>query len=161
MKFIPFSILLLFLAPCNSPKTIASSQSSNDNSKVEIRFSKTACFGKCPVFTMTVSGAAKTITYTGKQNVKKLGTFTKPISNDSITILVREFDNIHFFDLNEKNMSGIPDLPSIITSYSNNGKTKTVEESTNKPSVLGNLEKILTEIANSEGWQKTEATDTH
>ena len=156
MKFIPFSILLLFLAPCNSPKTIAKSQTEDDNSKVKIVFSKSPCFGKCPVFTMTISGTTKTVTYEGKQNVKKIGTYTKTISNDSISKLVKGFESAHFFDLDDKNSAYIPDLPSTFITFSNNGKTKTVEESTNKPSPLNDLEKQLTEIANSEGWQKAE-----
>ncbi len=156
MKFIPFSILLLFLTPCNSPKSIAKSNKEEDNSKVKIVFTKSPCFGKCPVFTFTISGATKTATYEGKQNVKKIGTYTKPISNDSISMLIKGFESVHFFDLDDKNSAYIPDLPSIFITFSNNGKTKTVEESTNKPSPLNDLEKQLTEIANSDGWQKAE-----
>ena len=161
MKFIPLSILLLFISPCNKPKSIASTTTQNDKNKVTITFRETACFGTCPVFTMTINGETNTATYLGEQNVTKIGTFAKYISNDSISKLTEAFEKIHFFDLDEKNFGNIPDLPSIIISYSSNGKTKTIEESTNKPSSLRELENLLKEIADSEGWRKMEEKEKH
>ncbi len=161
MKFISLSILLLFISPCNKPKTIASTTSQNEKIKSAITFQETACFGKCPIFTMTIKGETNMITYLGQQNVTKIGTFTKTISNDSISKLDEVFDKIHFFDLHDKDMGRIPDLPSIIITYSSNGKTKKIEESTNKSSSLRELESLLMTIADSEGWRKVEAKKKH
>ena len=161
MKFILSSFFLFVLAPCNAPKNVVNSKAEVDNSKVVITYHQSPCFGKCPVFTMTINGANKTIIYSGQSNVSKIGKFTKSIENDSITKLVEAFDNAHFFDLNDKYLGNIVDFPSTTISFTDKDRTKTVEERAVAPKELKVIEKLLSEIANSEGWKKEEEEAEH
>ena len=154
MKFIVYALFILMLAPCNNPKSISHTKTETDNSKVIIIYKKTACMGKCPVFTMTINGENKTIIYAGQYNVTKIGTYSKAISNDSLTKIVAIFGNAHFLEMEDKNIGYVPDLSTTIISYTNHGKSKTIEESAIKLTGLGDLKKLLDDIADSDGWKK-------
>ncbi len=157
MKYILYSALII-VASCNKTSKSATThqQEKPDVSKVVISYEATACFGKCPMFTMTINGATQTITYVGSQNVEKLGTYTKHYEVDSIITLVNAFDKAKYFELNNEYLGHIVDFPSVITSYSNYGKTKKIKDRTGGPGELRDLERLLYIISNGEGWKKQE-----
>ncbi len=156
MKIILYSISILLIASCNSPKSAEKARPNTDNSGVTIVYQQTACFGKCPVFTMTVKGESKMMWYNGQQNVSKMGLYTKSILNDSITKLVSMFDKANFFDLNDKYMSTVTDFPSAIITYTKNWQTKKIEDRHDGPPQLKEIEKLLFDISKSDGWEKRE-----
>jgi hypothetical protein len=172
MKFILYSSFLFLLAPCNGSKKAISTTNSNSTSAsattktntspktqndlrtVSIIYRKTPCFGTCAAFTLTVNGSSNSVTYKGDLNVEKIGNYEKNISDDELTKLVNAFDKKKFFEFKDGYKTPATDIPSKLITYSINGKTKKVEDQQNAPAELKELEKLLDEIADSNGWKK-------
>jgi hypothetical protein len=155
MKTILYSIFILLLAPCNSPKNI-SSATANDYTGLIITFQTTACFGQCPIYTLTINGKTKTAIFKGEANTEKIGTFSKSITDDEISSLVNTFEAAKFNSLNDEYLGEIVDFPVKYITYTKKGITKKIKERSGAPDVLLSLEKTLYAFADSEGWKKTE-----
>ena len=65
---------------------------------VIITLERTACFGTCPIYKLTISGDGKVV-YEGEKFVNVLGTQTDEISQEKVKELVDEFDKIGYFSL--------------------------------------------------------------
>lgn len=154
MKLLMYSFFVLLLAPCNAKKAVKTAE--QDNSKAVITFQTTACFGRCPIYTLTINGENKTATFMGVQNTEKIGTYTKSISKKELDELITAFEGAKFMSLENEYMGPITDFPVKITTYTNNGQTKKIKTRSNVPEEITNLEKRLIEIGNSEGWKKSE-----
>ena len=168
MKLIIYSVFLLFLAPCNGTKKTASTASSGTSASattqtaaknqlrtVSFSLQKTACFGRCPMFTLTINGETNTATYKGDQNVDKVGTYEKKISDDELQKLVDAFEKRKLFDMQDAyNKQQVTDLPSTYVSYSINGKSKKIQDRFQAPPELKELEKLLDDFGNTDGWEK-------
>lgn len=160
MKFLIYSIFVLLLAPCNKSKQLGNATDNvSDNSKVIIIYQCSVCFGRCPAFIMTIDGASKQITFNGQSDTDKIGTYTKTISDAEITNLVSAFEKINFFSFEDKYLGTITDFPSKYTTYSNNGKTKKIQDRSGAPGELRTLENMLQTIADSDGWKKSDIED--
>ena len=151
-----YPFLLLFIAPCNNSKKLAESPT-NDNSKVTIIYQATPCFGRCPIYTLTINGESKTATFVGEKDTEKIGTYTKAVSKKELDEFVKAFEDAQFFSLNDEYLGNITDFPIKYITYTNNGKTKKIKERSGAPKALTDLEKLLNAYAiNEEGWKKTE-----
>lgn len=156
MKLLMYSFLLLFIAPCNSSKKLAES-SKSDVPKATIIYQATPCFGRCPLYTLTIDGATNTSTFIGTQNTEKIGTYVKSISNEELNAFVRAFEDAQFFSLENEYLGNITDFPIKYFTYTYNGKTKKIKERSGAPKALTDLGKMLAAYATSEeGWKKTE-----
>ena len=148
------SILLLAITlsiGCNSTMTPVP----NDIKEVVITLERTACFGVCPVYTLTIYGDGR-IVYEGMRNVRIEGTITTTISEDKIKQLITEFQKIDYFSLKDSyEERNATDMPSAYTSLTINGKTKTVRHyhgDLNAPKKLTELENKIDLIVNSDEW---------
>ena len=127
-----------------------------DNIKeVVITLERTACYGVCPVYALTIHGDGRVI-YEGIRCVKIEGIRTTTISEDEIKQLIVEFQKIDYFSLEgsyeERNAT---DMPSVYTSLTVNGKTKTVRHyhgDFNAPKKLTELENKIDLVVNSDEW---------
>jgi hypothetical protein len=155
MKVLLFSFFLLVVAPCNSSKKAAQTQE-KDYSKITIIYKTTPCFGRCPIYTLTINGETKTATFEGQKHTEKIGTYTKSISNTELDTFIKAFEDAQFFSLNDEYLGEIVDFPIKYITYTNNDKTKKIKERSGAPKALTDLEKSLNDYANSEGWKKTE-----
>ncbi len=156
MKILMYAFLLL-IAPCNSSKNIAKTPEQN-NSKVVIIFQTTACFGRCPIYTLTINGESNTATFIGERDTEKIGTYTRSISEKELSVFVKAFEDSNFNSLNDEYPGTITDFPYKYITYTNNGKTKKIKERSGAPKELTDLEKLLSNYANSEDWKKTEGS---
>ena len=130
---------------------------SGEQDEVVITLERTACFGFCPVYTLTVQGDG-TVVYEGKDFVRVKGRAEITITKEKVEQLVSEFKEVDYFSLNDKyNERTITDAPSVITSITIDGKTKTIEHyhgDFNAPEQLTELENRIDEIINSKQWIK-------
>ena len=97
----------------------------NDLSSVLVTLKRTACYGTCPVYSVTVHGNGL-VEYFGEFRVDIPGAQTARIPPGSVKNLLRDFDEIHFFELKDKYFEGCTDMPTAIISVSVQGKTKEV-----------------------------------
>ena len=130
---------------------------SGEQDEVVITLERTACFGFCPVYTLTVQGDG-TVVYEGIDFVRVKGRAEITITKEKVEQLVSEFKEVDYFSLNDKyNERTITDAPSVITSITIDGKTKTIEHyhgDFNAPEQLIELENRIDEIINSKQWIK-------
>lgn len=155
MKLIIYSLFLLLAAPCNKEKQVAATSDKN-NSSVIISLKTSACFGKCPIYTLTINGESKTAVFNGEQNTEKTGLYSKTISSKELNEFVAAFEKAGFFSLDDEYLGHITDFPIKTITYTKDGKTKKIRERSGAPKELTDLIKMLDAYANSEGWKKTE-----
>lgn len=142
------SILILFTA-CKTGK-----QSRPETASFEMI--KTPCFGTCPEYTFTLDITGKA-TFDGKRNVDKIGLYQKTFTYQEVRKLIDAFEAANFWAFKEKYYDpGVSDMPSTYVTFNHNTKSKKVEDQFNAPKELKALEKMLEELANSEGWTKSE-----
>ncbi|MFC1956146.1 DUF6438 domain-containing protein [Chloroflexota bacterium] len=120
-----------------------------------ITLQRTPCFGTCPVYKLTIFGDGKVV-YEGKDFVRTRGRAETTISHARIEQLVSEFEKVNYFSLNDKYTERtITDAPSVITSITIDGKSKSIEHyhgDFNAPKQLTELEDEIDAIVNSNQW---------
>ncbi|MCC2547649.1 DUF6438 domain-containing protein [Hymenobacter sp. BT175] len=140
-------------APGKRPKTVKhvsvepASEAEAPKSPVLV-FAKTRCLGNCPTFIATFWADGR-VTYTGQENVPKIGTFQLQLPADVITAILKEAEQMGFAGLQAQYTSNTSDLPStILTIHQPDGSVKTVRAEDDVPGELQNLiARIDTELA--------------
>ena len=148
-------LLLLFFAISLFTACKTAKQTSETNIAF-LTLEKTMCRGQCPVYSLSIfeNGIAK---YVGKQNVVKIGSFEKTLSNAEIQRLKTTFNQADFFNFEDEYTAKITDLPSTYISYTLNGRTKKIRDHYGAPDSLKQLEELLVAVAESQdGWQLSE-----
>ncbi|UCC16738.1 MAG: hypothetical protein JSU58_10300 [Dehalococcoidales bacterium] len=127
----------------------------NNPDEVVITLERTACHGFCPIYSLTIHGDG-TVIYEGEDFVKTVGRANSVISKEKVEQLISEFEKVDYDSLkNAYTEKTITDAPTVITSITRNGKTKTVEHyhgDFSAPEKLTELEDKVDEIVNSEQW---------
>lgn len=126
---------------------------------VALTLERTACFGFCPMYKLTVYGNGKVV-YEGNRFVKVTGIQTTTISQTAVRSLIAEFQKINYFKLQDTYIGGHTDAPSAITSLMMGKRQKTVNHylaSPNAPAQLTELEKKIDAVVNSQQWIGTDA----
>jgi len=122
-----------------------------------IKLERTACFGKCPVYSLMIKGDG-TVIYAGVQFVKTTGIQETKISMDAVNQLILDFEKADYFSLKESYTKfGKSDMPSANTSISIGGRTKAIKHylgDLTAPKQLTELENKIDEIVNSAQWIK-------
>ncbi|MFC1947461.1 DUF6438 domain-containing protein [Chloroflexota bacterium] len=144
-------VAVLMLGACGNSQSM-----NNDNLEtVKITLERTECYGFCPVYTLTILGDG-TVIYDGKDHVQTLGMIEITIDEAKIEKLVEKFEALDYFSFNnEYTERTITDAPTVTTSITLDGKTKTVKHyhgDFNAPEELGQLEDYIDEIVNSSQW---------
>jgi hypothetical protein len=156
--------LLLSLTSCarNGSRSTASEQPSESSASVPaITLERTACFGSCPVYSLSVS-ASGDIQYQGKAHVRKLGAATAKIPAEQVNALLFELENGGYFSFADRYTSAEPpcgryatDSPTTITSVTLRGHTKRIVHDYGcggAPGALVVLERRIDEALNSGQW---------
>ena len=121
---------------------------------IEITLERTACFGTCPIYSVSIDGEGNVV-YEGKKFVRIEGVRTYTIPQEDVKELVAMFYGINYFSLNDRYDVPVTDNPTIITSLKTGDKKKTVSNYANSgPTRLHELEIKIDEITNSESYWK-------
>jgi len=122
-----------------------------------IRLERTACFGKCPVYSLMIKGDG-TVIYSGVQFVKIAGIQETTISKGAVEQLLMEFEKADYFSLDDSYTKfGKSDMPSANTSISLGGQTKAINHylgDLTAPKQLIALEDKIDEVVDSAQWIK-------
>lgn len=125
-----------------------------------ISLERTACFGHCPVYIVTLDSDGK-VTYYGEMFVAVEGTQYSALEQEDLHALVREFERIDFFSLEDQYTDmGATDLPSAIITLIVDGKMKQVihyHGDPNAPKKLAALEDKIDELINTAQWTEVTA----
>ena len=146
-------------AQADTPNQRTINQSQPISPQVAMTLERTACFGFCPIYKLTIYGNGKVV-YEGQRFVKVTGTRTTTISQTAVRNLFAEFQKINYFKLQDSYTGGHTDAPSAITSLTMGKKQKTVNHylaSPNAPTQLTELENKIDAVVNSKQWIGTDA----
>jgi len=120
-----------------------------------ISLERTACFGACPIYTVSITGDGQ-VTYNGRRFVRVTGDQRGTASAADVTHLVAMMDAAHFFDLQDAYRARVTDLPSQIITLERGGRTKTVTdyggEMIGMPHAVHEIEAEIDRVANTAQW---------
>jgi hypothetical protein len=163
------TILLLHVAAvCTAGDKVRPAVPIYNLDEIRIELQRTACYGSCPVYSVTIEGTGKVI-YNGVQNVVEQGIRETTIADDQLVELANEFLRLWFFDAKDRyagqeslflvggrqyTLGGtqVTDLPSTILSVKLADRQKTVELYYNYPPELGKLAEKIEETTGVLTW---------
>ena len=126
-----------------------------------ITLERTSCFGSCPVYRIAVTPSGE-VTYEGKAHVRRVGSDTARISQQLVDSLLSEIEQAGYFTFDERYVASEPacgryatDAPSVITSVTLRGRTKTITHDygcTGVPGALTIVERRIDETLGSSRW---------
>lgn len=130
-----------------------------------ITLERTACFGTCPIYKLTIFDNGRVL-YEGKDFVKRKGKAEGRITKAALEKLVREFNQIDYLNLDDEYVSegkNCPewwtDNPSAVTSLNWKHKQKTIRHyhgcrGSRILDQLTALENKIDEVVNTKRWIK-------
>lgn len=128
-----------------------------------ITLERTACYGMCPDYKLTIS-ADCSVAFEGRRFVKKIGIAKSTISQAQLRELLSAFEKINYFRLRDRYEDYTDgckqwwtDNPSAFTSIRINGKSKSVRHyygcrGIDELDDLKNLEQTIDDLVNSAQW---------
>lgn len=152
------TLLAVALAACShrDPSPAAAPQAGPT-----VTLERTPCFGTCPVYTVSISRAGE-VMFNGKRHVADTGQATAMISPERVDSLLGELEAAGYFGFDDAYVMDSPacgmyatDLPTIITSATRNGETKTIRHDRGcsaAPPELSQLEQRIDEVAGTGRW---------
>jgi hypothetical protein len=144
----------------SGPAAAARAQATAVQDDVVIKLERTACFGECPVYTVTID-ARGNVEYNGTRFVRVEGRQTDRIPLSRVVAILETADRIGFFGLRDQyrfiqNPNGtstvVTDLPSAFVTITRGGRSKRVEDYFGAPEGLTQLEREIDEAARTKRW---------
>lgn len=136
---------------------------------IEITLERTSCFGRCPVYMVTISGDGS-VSYEGRQFVGVTGKQHAHIEPSAVRALVHEFEAINFFALRDAyrtvdnpdgTVTHVTDLPTTFVGLRLGDRFKRVEDYFGGPNGLRALERRIDEVAGTKQWIDGPPTPAH
>jgi hypothetical protein len=121
---------------------------------VIITVERTACFGFCPDYRLSIYGNGKVV-YEGRYYVQVEGRRITYIPKRKVRELVAEFERIGFYNFDDRYIMSATDLPSTLISIDLEGRSKTIDMYGTEmiaPEEISNLIKQIEEAVNVSRW---------
>lgn len=151
--FFPVILLVVLVVSCNKETVKPVNTETKDS--VQILYSKTHCYGRCPVYKMTINNNGNVI-FEGEANVDKIGKYSLQLSPAEMDTLILEFGKAHFFELEDRYYKDLSDFPTTFITFTQGEKTKKITDYYGAPKRLKVLEAKIEEIVEKDGWTKIE-----
>jgi hypothetical protein len=142
--------MALVALPSCDPQ-VASAQQPAVPVDLVIRLERTACYGTCPVYSVTIDGKGA-VSFQGKAFVRAQGRQTDRIPLSSVAAIVATAKRIGFFELRNSYRAMITDLPTTFVTITMDGRTKRIEDYHGAPKELTQLESEIDEAARTRRW---------
>ena len=152
------ALLAVALAACSRRE---SSPAAAPETGPAVTLERTPCFGTCPVYTVAISRAGE-VTFNGKHHVADTGQVTAMIPQERVDSLLAELEAGGYFGFADAYVMDSPacgmyatDSPTIITSATRDGETKTIRHDRGcsaTPPELSQLEQRIDEVAGTGRW---------
>jgi hypothetical protein len=135
------------------------SLSDADLKTVTVSMERKACFGSCPVYTLTIYGDGR-VEYVGKAGVKEKGARQGRIEAAAVRTLVSEFASAKFLSLPDYSLEKCTcrrctDMATVITEINVKAATHRVNHDYGcgcAPKTLFELESAIDKAVNAEQW---------
>lgn len=117
------------------------------------KIQRTACFGRCPIYTLTVYMSGFAI-YNGIEWVDQKGKFYTLGDKEKIRKLLKKAEEIGFFEMEDKYDSEyVTDLPSAIVTLRKDDVVKQVVNRYEGPEILIELEMYFDKLYENTEWK--------
>ncbi len=125
-----------------------------------IGFEKTACFGSCPVFKVSINKSGKAFWH-GIANVDKIGTWEAIASKQTLEEIKDKAFSVNYFDYYSKYPvdATVVDASSTITFLRIGDMVKSINNTMDAPEELSQYEEFLAEIISTLDWKQVRNTD--
>jgi hypothetical protein len=166
-KFIPFEVdghpvtasveeFVNLVPPEEFPTAHVAAPAVRPDSKVDITLMRSMCFGRCPVYKVSVGTSG--IVFDGEAYVAAQGRHTDTVDPDAVRALARKFVEADFYSMRDKYVAGVTDNPTYTLSVDIDGHKKRVVDYVGQwvgmPAVIIELENDVDALANTERWIK-------
>ena len=142
------AISLLACAPVEAPGPEVAGD-------VRITLTRSVCFGFCPDYTVTITGAGD-VTYSGRRFVNLTGEQQATVPAGDVARLVRRFEAARFDDLRDEYLAQVTDLPTYTLTFERNGRRKTVVDYggsfVGMPQAVRDLQDEVDRVAGTSRW---------
>ena len=118
---------------------------------IEITIERTACFGMCPDYEVTVRGDG-TVSYQGRAHVRIPGEHTWKVDPAAVRALAREMQAAGYFELKDEYSALVTDLPTTYTSLTVGSRTKKVKDYFEAPEKLRDLEHRIDVVSDAKRY---------
>ena len=144
------AVALIACAPVEAP-----AEQPTTMSNVEIRLTRSVCYGFCPAYTVTINGDGQ-VRYEGRRFVDAVGERTATIPREDVARLVARFDEIGFNNLRDAYRAEVSDLPTYTVTLTRDGQSKTVVDyhgmAVGMPASVRELEAEIDRVAGTAQW---------
>lgn len=177
MRIVVLSIvLLMFSASCKTQKKVEEVQNKeivqNSMQKPEpqwvkelregfpdnlfVRLERTACFGTCPIYVLSIFEDG-TVIYEGKKWVDKEGIYKSSVEKEVLDKIKHQADVFKFYSMNTVyDNTNVTDLPTTITALKADEGFKVVVNRYEGPENLAILESYIDNLVKNIDWEKVE-----
>jgi hypothetical protein len=156
---------MLGVAACSprepSPAAQPAAESATASEAPVVTLERTPCFGTCPVYQVAISRSGA-VRFAGQHHVTQQGEATAEIPPARVDSLLGELEAGGYFGFADAYVMDSPacgryatDSPTVITSASIAGRTKTIRHDFGcnaAPQELGRLERLIDEVAGTSRW---------
>ncbi len=124
------------------------------NSKIEIKLSRSGCFGSCPSYNVTLTPQG--IVFSGGGYVVASGSHTASVDPDAVRALAQKFIDADFYSMDTAYVASVTDNPSYQLSISIDDQSKQVNDYVGAwvgmPAVISDLEEDVDALARTDRW---------
>ncbi len=160
MKYLPIFCMLPFflLQACGS--TTSSEALSVENTHRLVEMEKGPCFGRCPIFTLTVyeNGVVR---YVGERFSDRMGTWGRNLTEEELLSIKELVGHDELWRMPSDFPTRIPDLPLVTITIFEDGEThqKSIAGREGRPALVVDLEAALDDLLQRGEWIELEAFD--
>ena len=142
------TLTVLLVLTCGTVVTAGVPQAATP---VKITLERTACYGRCPVYEVTVDDTGR-VTYNGHQYVRVSGRRTAMIDRAAVAKLVADIERAGFFELKNSYEAMVTDNPTVFVTVEIGDRKKRVRDYVAGPRVLRELQREIDRVTNSRRW---------
>ncbi|HEY2434552.1 MAG TPA: DUF6438 domain-containing protein [Vicinamibacterales bacterium] len=113
---------------------------------VRITLERTPCFGRCPVYTVTIADDGR-VTYDGRQFVRVDGAHEWRIDRAAVRALAAEIEKAGFFEMKDEYTALITDHPTTYTEVAIGNRHKRIKDYVSGPAALKEIEKRIDDVS--------------
>ncbi len=144
--------LLLSLNACKTQKETTEAVIESPDEPVMITMMKGSCFGRCPVYTISLNQDGYSV-FHGKRFCDKKGWFEKTFDKEETKKVLDAFANANLQQYQDFYESEIPDLPTVSITYQvGEGEKKEVKGKAERPEAIFKLQAMLEALAETDDW---------
>ncbi|MBA3829249.1 MAG: hypothetical protein H0X33_09960 [Taibaiella sp.] len=153
-KFLAAILLLIISTGSASAMRRKKMQPQRNDEIVSVTFHRTACFGRCPTYTIELRNDG-TVQYTGIMFTKDIGVYKKNIGIVKVKTLFHHFNELRVDTCKEMYVPTITDVPGIEYVINYKSRTKKIHNANFGPDYLRELGKEIDAMITVDNtWKK-------